>query len=77
MTQPVSLDDLKRAIDAVPIPPDDVKVNGMHWSHFVYAELKAEAWRTAFEWQLQFVSTIGDQYPEFMNGIELIREKLK
>jgi len=79
-TQPtkekVTLDDLKQAIEAVP-PPGDGKrgpdpLGLMHYEH-----MRGEAWRTACQWLLQYVSTHGDQYPTFMEGINLIREKLQ
>lgn len=64
-----TLDDLKRAIDDFENLKDDevrsAAVRGM------------DAWRTACNWLLQYASTSGDQYPEFMEGMALIREKLK
>lgn len=76
----VSLDDLRKAIDAIggaepPMFADEPLVEN-------YARLsdfhrrKAVAWRTAANFIVQYVNVGGNGYREFMEGINLIREKL-
>ena len=64
-----TLDDLKRAIEAVPELKPGVKA-------YAYQSARARSWRTACQWMLQYVHTVGNQYPEFLEGIRLM-EKLK
>lgn len=68
-----TLDDLKMALDAIPDP------QATHPSNYLTKDLEARAtaWRTAFRWLLQYSSTQGDQYPAFMEGVALIKEKLR
>lgn len=69
----VSLDDLKRAIDAVEVAWKDDAV-----SDYAAAALRAEAWRTAFEWLNQNGVEVFNygRCVEYDEGMRLIREKL-
>lgn len=74
---PVSLDDLKRAIEAV--------YNGH--PHIEYTQLECLAWRTAFEWREGWRCRCRDIAPQSIQwsshcdegdeGMRLIREKLQ
>ena len=73
---PVSLEDLKRAIDEVPPCPQP----GSHMTQVLYFEAlyehhdqRAEAWRTAFEWR----EGLDEWLETYDEGMRLIREKLK
>jgi hypothetical protein len=68
-----TLDDLKRAIAEKERAWADDNV-----SDYGAAALRAEAWRTAFEWLAQVVTTDGVRSAvELRDGMCLIREKLK
>lgn len=69
-----TLDDLKRAIEAVPELSTDVKA-------YVYQTARADAWRAAFEWRNHYIivpsnADDSDAAGEFAEGMRLIREKL-
>lgn len=72
----VTLEDLKAAIDAVPAPSPGTIADGTHWSHFVYAQLRADAWRTAFEWRDTKGVMILAEDSDYSEGMRLIRERL-
>ncbi len=61
-----TLDDLKRAIEAVPSLDSGAKA-------YVYWMARAEAWRTAFEWRCR----CGAGSLDWAEGMRLIREELK
>lgn len=76
----VTLDDLKQAIEAMPDQmPQLADYLGdepsLYDNHFgAYQHARSEAWRTAFEWRDK------DEWPrlsEYVNGMRLIREKLR
>lgn len=67
----VSLDDLKSVIEAV----HRLRTQGIcHETELRVAE--RDAWRTAANFIVQYVNVGGNGYREFMEGINIIREKL-
>lgn len=85
---PVTLDDLKQAIEAVPDepefdrqgymdPPDDV-IAAFRLERAEHEEARADAWRTAFEWLETNDSGPGWKLTvEYLEGMRLIRERLE
>jgi len=76
---PVTLEDLKRAIEAVPDAVADDDFVG-HDASFLdlmdRMEAERDAWRMAANFIVQYVNVGGNGYREFMEGINIIREKL-
>ena len=68
---PVTLDDLKRAIDAT----DARHFAVMAGIDGIYEKARADAWRTAFKW-LE-TTTCDDLYGDLQEGLALIKEKLR
>ena len=76
-----TLDDLKRAIAAIPNPES---TNPGAW-YAVSLRARAEAWRKAFEWRDEFgcrpmrdcpCKSCREECAEYDEGMALIREKL-
>jgi nitroreductase len=82
---PVSLEDLKRAIEATQRIPDDWNDHADSPGEYALA-LTRDAWRTAFEWREGWSQRFSEQhadrtittkiYVEGDEGMRLIREKL-
>lgn len=68
-----TLGDLEKAIGAIPPRPAPVAGSNAAWVE--YAFLSASAWRAAFEWRDQIPA--GGATSEYLEGMTLIREKLK
>jgi hypothetical protein len=80
---PVTLDDLKRAIEHAAAAWDDKNV-----SDYGAAAARADAWRTAFEWRESLLNrslqeeliteaSVARWHDEREEGVRLIREKLR
>lgn len=77
----VSLEDLKRAIEAVPVRPPGYLTELL----LVYLDMRGRAWRTAFEWRNAWIQQYWDAEDKDAQvilevdeavGMRLIREKL-
>lgn len=87
----MSIEELKRAIEAVPTRPSwisPVVWDVSYRKDGPYQRLRAEAWKAAFEWMHwlaeRYAEEIGSYCPhtlgidaERKEGMELIREKLR
>ncbi len=69
-----TLEDLKRAVNAVPSRPPKHSPCEDYLNH---ADLLTEAWRTYAQFLMRFCSTYGSEYPEFMEAVKLVQERLK
>ena len=76
----VTLDDLKRSIEMLPLHPGPCTAgqNADRWlsAWHEYHRWSSEAWRTAFEWLASWERRVMLD-PEYDEGMRLIREKLQ
>ncbi len=76
-----TLEDLKRAIDSVPSHPGPCipGQNVDQWLALVHEHRRweADAWRTFAQFLMRLCSTYGSEYPEFMEAVKLVEERLK
>ncbi len=85
-TKDLSLETLKWALERIPPKPDGAVVDTVsdlryHRNLAGWSNLRAEAWRTAFEWHTSLArrarTDFSQSLQELADGMALIREKLQ